>query len=395
MKIWYICQFASMPNEGKYQRQFSLCKYMANDVSLFAGRHIHSSNFFFWSLNKKNIYDDVNLILINGILSKSGINIKRILSMLNFELFLLISTFFTKKSERPDVIIASSLSLFSFCSGVILSKKFNCKLIIEVRDIWPESPILAGKLKEKSALVKILRRIELLGYRKSNGIVATMPKFDLYMQRKYPSISFNFCHLSQGYDKQVQITESIEYKLPEGFNVCYAGNFDFADKIELMVDSAILLHENKNIHFYFIGNGPMKDVMKFKTNKFKTITFLDSIPKAKVISFLSKFNLLIMAMRDLQLYDYGISPNKMVDYLLSGKPLLVAYNGYKDILNEVNCGKYIETDNPQLLADTILEFSKMDKNELIAMGKRGKKYAESNMDFEMLSTKLLEFIKLV
>ena len=88
MKIWYLCQFASQPGEGKYQRQYLLCRNMAkegHEVSLYAGRHIASVKTRFWGLHRDKTVDSVKCILVNGLYSKEGINLSRILSMLSFE----------------------------------------------------------------------------------------------------------------------------------------------------------------------------------------------------------------------------------------------------------------------------------------------------------------------
>lgn len=395
MRIWYLAQFGNPPGRGRGLRQFSLSRSMVkkgHDVTLFYGKRSKTDRIKFWKRSKSEVFDNVNCVLVNGTRSGNGITLSRKLSMISYEFFLLLSTLFKRKKNAPDVVIASSLSLFTILSGVILQKRYRSKLIVEIRDIHPESFILAGKLKDGTLGVKFLRWIERVGYSNANGIISTMPKFDMYMKKRYPNISFNYAHISQGYLEEFQIGEKYEFDLPKGFNVCYAGGMQVANKMELMVETAINLGENKNINFCFIGEGPQKAEMIEKTKDFDTITFLDAIPKSKLNDFLSKFDLLIMAWRDSAIYEYGISPNKMVDYLLSERPILVAYNGYKDILNEVDCGKYIETDNPQLFADTIVEFSKMDKSELDAMGNRGRKYAEENMNFDKLAEKLLQFI---
>lgn len=394
MKIWFICQFAHTPESGRYLRHYFLSKNLVEkgiDTTFIYSRSNGAIYHKFFGFRRKYLDASLKCIQINGPLTGSGINFKRIIAMVNFEFLLLLTTIFTKKKNRPDVIIVSSLSLLTFFSGVILKKLFKCKLVLEVRDIHPESFVLAGKLKEKSLGVKLLRKIETFGYKNANGIVATMPKFNLYMERKHPNIRFNFCHISQGFNQE-QLKESIDIALPNSFNVCYAGGMDSANKMELMVDTALLLSKNININFYFIGDGPLKEKMQKKTKNIPSIFFLESIPKERIISLLSQFDLQIMAWRDLEIYDYGISPNKMVDYLLSAKPILVAYNGYRDILEEVDCGKYIDTDNPHLFAKTIFEFSKMKKSELMAMGKRGREYAFNNMSFNTLSAKLLQFI---
>ncbi len=246
MNIWYLCQFASQPGQGKYQRQFLLSRNMVKEghsVSLFAGRHIASVRTRFWGFKRSTTVDGVNCVLVNGTYSREGINLRRIISMLSFEFFLFFSTFFVKKSKRPDVIIASSLSLFTFNTACILKKRFKCKLIVEIRDIWPESPVQAGRLKESNPLVRVLRRIEYRGYRNADGIISPIPKFDNYIIKKYPELSFRFCYISQGFDESLYFGTRV-FDKPQGrFNVCYTGLIGAANKVDVILDAMSMIND--------------------------------------------------------------------------------------------------------------------------------------------------------
>lgn len=395
MKIWYLCQFASQPGEGKYQRQYLLCRNMAKEghsVSLYAGRHIASVNTQFWGINRAKDVDGVRCVLVNGIYSKEGINLSRILSMLSFEFFLRLSTFFVKKSNRPDTIIASSLSLFTLRTACLLKKKFGCQLIVEIRDIWPESPVEAGRLKESNPLVKVLRRIEAEAYRSADGIISPIPRFDNYIKKRYPSINFKFCYISQGFDETLY-SGTREFEKPIGrFNICYTGLIGAANRVDVILDAMSLI-EDKSIYLYVLGDGPLKGTFKDKYKGHSNIIFLDPIPKKEMIQFLKNYDLCVMSWRDMPIYEYGISPNKMIDYLVAGKPILNAFNGYRDILEENNCGKYVEVNCPKQLSAEMVAFSNMDKDQLVEMGNNGQRYAREKMNFSYLAKKLLNFIE--
>ena len=386
-----------MPKQGKYQRQFLLCRNMAKQghtVSLYAGRHIASVKTRFFGIKREDFIDGVRCVLVNGTYSKEGINLSRIFSMLSFEFFLLLSTFFVKKRNRPDTIIASSLSLFTLRTACILKRRFGCKLIVEVRDIWPESPVQAGRLKESNPFVKILRKIERKAYTKANGIISPIPKFDNYIREKYPEISFKFCYISQGFDDTL-FSGTSDFEKPQGrFNICYTGMISAAAKLEVVFDAMSLI-EDKDIFLYIMGGGPMKETFKAKYEDCPNIVFLDPIPKKEMIRFLQNYDLCIMSWRDMPLYEYGISPNKMVDYLVAGKPILNAFNGYRDILEEYHCGKYVDANDSRELAEAIITFSKLDKDKLQQMGDNGKRYAMEQMNFSYLACKLLDFISKV
>lgn len=383
-----------MPHEGRFQRQFLLCRNMAkqgNEVSLYAGRHIDSIQKSFFGCSRRKTTDGVNCVLINGTLSKSGINVGRIISMISFEIFLFFKTFFVAKSRRPDVIIASSLSLFTFNTARVLKRRFKCKLITEVRDIWPESPIQAGRLSENNLFVRILRSIEFKGYKNSDGIISPIPKFNEYVKKKLPQLQFRFCHIPQGFDESL-FDGLGEFTKPKGkFNLCYSGSIAPGDRLDVVLDGVIGTN-CPDIELTVIGSGPLKEFFIEKYHDYNNIVFLDPIPKNEMLQFLKNFDVLVMAWRDLQIYEYGISPNKMIDYLLSGKPIINAFNGYHDFLEEVGCGKYVDSNDTQEMANTIIDFYKMSREKLIEMGEKGRNYALENLNYNKLAAKLLDFI---
>ena len=179
---------------------------------------------------------------------------------------------------------------------------------------------------------------------------------------------------------------------PQGrFNVCYTGLIGAANKVDVILDAMTMI-KDKSIYLYLLGSGPLKDAFREKYKEHSNIVFLDPIPKKEMIQFLRNYDLCVMAWRDMAIYDYGISPNKMIDYLVAGKPILNAYNGYRDILEEVNCGRYTSTNNPEMLAEEIVAFSNMDKETLEQMGNNGRQYVSERMNFSYLGKKLLQFI---
>ena len=111
-----------------------------------------------------------------------------------------------------------------------------------------------------------------------------------------------------------------------------------------------------------------------------------------VYGFLINCDILVNPWNDLKIYEYGVSPNKWIDYMYAAKPIIVPYNGYRSIINEANCGEFIETNNPKLLSETILKYSAMSKIELNEFGKRGKTYLLNNLTYNLLSEKYIKAI---
>jgi len=113
------------------------------------------------------------------------------------------------------------------------------------------------------------------------------------------------------------------------------------------------------------------------------------ISKEKVQVVLSKCDVVLNPWKDLSIYRFGISPNKWIDYMKAGKPIIVCYNGYRSIVNEANCGSFIEAENPELLETEILRYKNMPKERRQRIGMNGRYYLEENLSYQKLSRDLL------
>ena len=400
MNIWYISKYAITTREGFPSRQFMLSKQMAkkgHSISLFYSRSNGKKSKYFLGISKKQRIEGVDCYQLNGPVISYGLSLKRIISWVIFELDLFILLVFPNKMKKPDYIIVSSLSLLTLITGIILKKKYKTKLILEIRDIWPATIVESGKFAESNFFVKGLKKIELLGYESADAFFSPLPKFDAYLKTQM-SKPFHFKCITQGYDEDlVTLTQTNlyeEYFSNKNFNVCYCGSIGSLDHIEVILDVAEQLKNSSNIKFLIMGDGPRKKQL-VASNTNRNVIFLDPVLRKEVIPVLSKADVLINIWEDLKIYQYGVSPNKWIDYMLSGIPCVVAYNGYKSMLNEAECGFFVDTNDREGLVNKILELSKMDKFILKQIGERGRVYAEKYLKYEYLANDLLNYISLV
>lgn len=406
MRILYISKYAITPDIGQPTRQFFLSKNLAkegHDVTLISSvsAGIKKCPKFEGSSRRKDI-EGICHILIAGPLIELGFTMKRIYSWLMFELRLFF--YLPKLSDKkPDVIIVSSLSLLTFLNGVYMKRKYSAKLVIEVRDIWPLTLIEIGGFSKKNLLIKFLAWVEKFGYENADGIVGTMPLLDQHVA-KISNKPFKFKCIPMGFDPDYyegdniallpEIKSLIERLPKDGFFVCYAGTIGRANLVDEIVEAAKILneYENNNIYIVIIGNGIMKEKLVNESKNISNIIFYPGIEKKYVVPFLKSFDLLINCWKDEPIYRYGVSPNKWIDYMLSGRPILTAYGGHQSLINEANCGFFIPPNNPDLLADKILEISLMNKDELNDLGQNGLKYIIENRTFSALAKDYISFI---
>ena len=93
------------------------------------------------------------------------------------------------------------------------------------------------------------------------------------------------------------------------------------------------------------------------------VVFKGSVDKKYIPHILSKGNLNIMTSPSDRVTEYGLSMNKMFDYLASGRPTISNIQTKFDILEENHCGLTVRAGDAKAMADAVVWFYEMDKAE--------------------------------
>ncbi len=405
--IWYISKYAQNPIYGFPGRQFSFCKYFTAkgyNVTLIGSRS-NGRNSPSLKLRNQIYYhsDGVSGVILNGPLINLGFSIKRIYSWLIFELRLLYWAFF-KMTKKPDVIIVSSLSLLTFLSGIILKKRFNCKLVCEVRDIWPLTLMETKGFKKSNYIIKLLSMIERMGYKYANAIIGTMGNLQSHIQNVNPDFTEKVEYIPTGFDNRFYIEDpvvlnkvnDIFLKIPDGnFIVGYAGTIGLVNCVEEIVEVAKKM-KDEAISFVIFGDGVLKGQLMERVKKMEltNVIFGGFFPKNNVPFILSNCHVLINPwLSEVTLYNYGVSPNKWIDYMFSGRPIIVSMDGYKNIINDADCGVFIKAGDIDAIVASINQYRAMSKEEMDRIGNNGKEYLLKNLTYEVLTNKYISVIE--
>lgn len=393
--IWYISKYAGTPKKGGPVRQYLFSKHFA--LRGYQVVLISSNSNGFEHLDFKGNYKLINNnnfkhYILKGSKIDLGFNFKRIITWFLFE-YRLLKFLKNQSIHQGDTVIVSSLSILTFLSGAYLKRKHGVRFIVEVRDIWPLTLVEFKNLNKKNPIILLLSKIERLGYIKADAIVGSMANLGEHIKDVAFGNEKKFYYIPMGLDNSVLgETKNSNLGIHKDFIVGYAGSIGNANKVDLILESAEILRDNQNIKFKILGDGSLKEYFLNKYKKISNVDFLPSVSKKRVGEFLSACDILVNPWEDHKIYRYGISPNKWIDYMYAAKPIIVPFNGYKNIINEAKCGEFIDTDNPRLFADTILRYSKMSNEELDRIGLNGRRYLEKNLTYNILADKYLEII---
>ncbi len=411
--IWILNHYATTPSNGPLPRHYYLAKRFMKagyNVSIFASNQLHATDNevsirkgFFREITENG----VRFIFVKTI-RYHGNGIKRILNIFSFYLALLIHwDQIANVIGKPDIVIASSAHLWTCLAGLRIAKELNIPCISEVRDLWPEELFTVGKVKENSIFGKYLLNIEKKIYRNSDALVFTKEgDTDHIKEMKWDTanggkIDLDKCYyINNGVDfeewnenltKNPFKYDGLEDKT---FKVGYAGSIRPMNSVDFLVDTAELLKDKKDIHFYIAGSGSLLEQLKQDSanRKLNNITFIGYLDKKTVPSFLSQMNVnILMYSNDKYNWSRGNSSNKLFEYMAAGKPIISTVKTGYSIINKYECGTELNEYTPNELANSVLSFKKMSKKKYDKICNNSCTSAK-DFDFDALSLKYLGII---
>jgi glycosyltransferase involved in cell wall biosynthesis len=400
MNVWYICKYVSYPGHGYvgmrgYYLMQELSKLDCN-VDLITSM---SSSF----LNKGIAPGLVNVSssfsfhrLVGRQYGKAG-SIARVLSWLEFEMKVL---FFSKKRlRRPDVIIVSSLSILSIINGFIWSKVYKAKLVFEVRDIWPLTLTEEGGFSKSSPFIVALSFLERWGYKVSDLIVGTMPNLKTHVSYICKNEASKVICIPIGIPDD---TSNRFFSTGVGgpqikknkFVIGYVGTVGTTNALDTLFRALERINlVQQNIECHVVGGGPLLEYYLERYSHIANLSFFGHVEKENVAEIISAFDVVYFSTFRSKVWDYGQSLNKIIDYMLAGKPILGSYSGYPSMVNEANCGWFIPAEDSIALSNKIESLSACDKATLAIIGLRGRSWIQNNRKYSALASQLLYHIK--
>lgn len=323
-------------------------------------------------------------------------SLRRILSWLDFEWRLWRLP--KHQLPTPNVIIVSSLSLLTIFNGLLLRRRYQCRLVLEIRDIWPLTITEEGGFSRWNPLVLGLGFIEKLGYRYADAIVGTMPNLGEHVAAVLGQPKATHC-IPMGVDEAMLAAgaelpaDYIEQYIPRGkFIVAHAGTIGITNALDTMLDCAEAMRDDSRIHFLVVGEGDLRVHYQRKYAHLANLTFAPRVPKQMVQSVLSHCDLLYFSVHVSTVWKYGQSLNKVIDYMLAGKPVVASYTGFPSMINEADCGTYVPAGEIDALRREVQRYAAMDAAQREAIGRRGREWILAHRRYETLARNYLAIL---
>ncbi|MDP3960835.1 MAG: glycosyltransferase family 4 protein [Pseudorhodobacter sp.] len=399
--IWYISKYATPPANGKVgTRGFLILREFArlgNRAVLITSDSNHlATPPRLLGPRLHEVVDGVDVHWLRTRKYTSARSLGRMVSWLDFEWQLWRMP--KASLPRPDVIIVSSLSLLTIFNGLWMRRRFGCKLVFEVRDIWPMTLYVAGGMGSGNPFVRLLGWVERLSYRRADLIVGTMPNLGEHVAEVSGSTKPVIC-IPQGLDPALlEAPEPLQddyveaYFASNKFIVCHAGSIGADNALETLLACARAMRDRADVQFLIVGEGYLKVRFQEQSKDLPNVTYAPGVPKAAVQSVLARVDLLYFAVHKSPLLRFGQSLNKVIDYMLSGKPIIASYTGFPSMINEADCGSFVPAEDVKALRAEIERYAAMSPEQRVQIGARGRDWLLRNRRFETLARDYLHYL---
>lgn len=407
-KVWIFNHYATDTMLDHGGRHYWFAKYLTRagyDVRIFCASTVHDTDINF-DVGEDGYCDKEVDGLKYTLIETSdyvGNGKSRVKNMYQFyrRIFRVVRNY-----EKPDVIFASSVHPLTLLAGIKIAKKLGVKCICEVRDLWPESLVEYDIISRNHIVTKLMYKGERRLYKKADYLIFTMPGAGKYISDRGWDADVSkdkIYYINNGIDLEVykenMLNKTIEDKDLEDDSfkkVLYTGSLRAANKPENFISLAERLAEIAgNIKIIIYGGGDQLETLRAEVIEkgLKNILFKGRVDKEYIPFILSKGNLNLMDGDIGGISKYGISGNKLFDYIASGRPVIMdcEENDF-GIINANKIGISRRFKDSSEMAEVIADMLNGDDNRYECWCENARKLA-LEYDFNRLTDKLIEIIE--
>jgi hypothetical protein len=305
-------------------------------------------------LYQKETMDGIEVVRVWTLLAPNRGIFWRSLDFLSFA----VSGFLAGLFRRYDVILATSPQLLTALAGRCLATVKRRPWVFEVRDLWPDSIVAVGAMRE-NVLIRALQRLETGLYRHATRVVAVSDGIrDRLIARGVPREKIGV--VPNGVDSRrigaeagdIDLRQSLKFN--DRFVVGYVGTHGMAQGLEVVLDAAHALRDS-NALFLFVGEGARRDAIIARASKMqlRNVQFIGLVPRQVAAAYLRACDAVVIPLKRTSQIEITL-PGKIFEAAALGKPIIVSAEGASaDLVRRYGAGLVAPPEDPDVLADAI------------------------------------------
>ncbi|MHA6250727.1 glycosyltransferase family 4 protein [Oceanobacillus sp. CAU 1775] len=344
-RLLYITQYFNYPHEFGSSRFYEIAKKFNEktwDVDVLTTLTDYTNG-----KKKKQITNHDNFgVRVNNL--KIPLVGKSFIARLIVYFTFFIKVILERQKVKPDIIYASSPSLFTGLAGVVKSKFYNVPLIYEIRDPWPES---FDRLNENRILKRIILFLDNKICNHAKVIVALTPGIKRILLNRKGNKNSNIVVIPNGSlieETVIKKESSLEIANKKRISVVFSGSLGNHTGIKFFLEVAKLMKNEQNVNFIIYGKGELDDyIEKFiKNNNLTQVKFNGFLSKESLTEKLSRFSIGFTYSPD-GIYQDIAYGTKLFDYLSAGLVIIARNSKNGDmgqLLNKYKCGHTVRSE---------------------------------------------------
>ena len=401
MNILYLNHYAGSPTLGMEYRPYYLAREwvrLGHRVQIVAASHSHVRT-------RQPVPGDE---LIDGIRYRwlptppySGNGIGRLRNIACFLWPLWRDARALAEEFQPDVVIASSTYPMDIWVARRIARFARALLVFEVHDLWPLSPIELSGMSPRHPFVLLCRAAESTAYRRSDRVISMLPVVHEYMASRgldlrRLAIVPNGITLDEWQGTPPPLREDVAaaiavQRAAGRMVIGYAGSMGLPNALDVLLDAAKLLRSDP-LAIVMVGDGLERERLarRIADENIGNVQLLPPIPKAQIPSFLTQIDVAYIGWQRVPIYRFGIAPNKLMDYMMGGVPVLHSVAAGNDPVAESGCGLTVAPQSAAAVADGLRRLAATPPAERHAMGERGRAYVSAHHTYPVLAQRFLQ-----
>ncbi|UCF69057.1 MAG: glycosyltransferase family 4 protein [Acidobacteriota bacterium] len=397
MRILYFVQYFNLPNEPGGSRPYQFARHWVrtgHDVTVITGAVNHKTLTVPRRYRGRLIVrEQVEGIRVLRVWSYAGIRgsfRKRLINFLTYAVTATLAGWV--RGGKPDLIYASSTPLTVGVPGLLVSLIKRAAFVFEVRDLWPQSAVVAGVLRDKALATRLARGLARLLYRQAARVVAVTR-----------GITEGLVDAGVAREKIVLVPNGVDHwmvpagELPvaepaERFRVVYCGAHGRWNGLGQILDAAALVLEREQIEFLFIGDGDERKALQERAAELglERVRFIGALAKQEAFEQLRAGSAGVIVTWK-HPFQRMVLANKLFDYMAAGRPVIVGAEGeMAEIVREAGCGIVVAPEDPPALADAIVRLAELPADERERLGRRARRFIIERYQRADLAWKLLD-----
>lgn len=397
--LWVVNHHTALPSkDGRYGRHLALAKHLKPlgwSTTLFVSSTTHPSGSQrmpepgrSWRGSEEGV--DTVWIRVPGY---AGSSLRRVLGMVVFALGLLRPSA-TAGLPRPDVVVGSTVHPLAAWAGARLARRHQVPFVYEIRDVWPETLIDLGSLKPHGPVARVMRRFSTHLCSRADLVLSPLPGVRAYLDDLGHS-DVPFLWVSNGIDEAPRPPAVPTGRGTASFSFMYLGSIGHANGLRNLIDAYDRAWSTdprvRDTVLRIVGDGPLRDPLMTYSSGLASaacIQFEERIPRDQVPARAAEASCFVVNMADLPVYRYGISLNKLFDYLGAGRPVIIATNAMNNPVADARAGLTVPADDVQRIASAMSDVLSMPPAELAAMGENGRRHVVARYSYSSLAGEL-------